>query len=260
MHPDVSQDVWTRTSTELIRFSSRHSAISGVHPAWLDLFMSAHAENFSEKDSSFRNCDPRGGVWPSDIPKEELMDNRNGETPETAAGAQSAEDSARRVKEAAVDVTQRVKDAAGSAMGDIKTAAGGAMKDAKNAAMQGVEDARAKAGDMGHTTASRFRELAGQVEQDLPWLSGAFSKSAEGLDTVTDSLTRGDLSDVVSNLTDFARRQPAIFLGASVALGFALSRIGKTALESTQTQTTDADNAAQPFDSANSAYPTPTGV
>lgn len=148
------------------------------------------------------------------------MDNPNGEPPVKVATTPSVEDSARRAKEAAEDTTRRVKDAAGSAMSDVK-----------NAAMQGVEDARTKAGDMGHTTATRFRELAGQVEGDLPWLSGAFAKSAEGLDSVTDALTRGDISQSLNGLSDFARRQPAIFLGASVALGFALARVGKTALE-----------------------------
>lgn len=170
------------------------------------------------------------------------MDNRDGDMPVTP------EEAARRVKEAAADATQRVKEAAGSA-----------VKDVKHAALHSAEDARAKAGDMGHTTASRFRELAGQVEGDLPWLSGAFSKSAEGLDSVTDSLTRGDMSQCLNSLSDFARRQPAIFLGASVALGFALARVGKTALEGAQ-PSPQAGDPAKPFDAANNTYPAPTGV
>jgi len=176
------------------------------------------------------------------------MDNWNGDKPATATP--SADESVRRAADATQDATQRVKDAAG-----------GVVKDAKNAAMQSVKDARVKAGDMGHTTASRFRELAGQVESDLPWLSGAFTKSAEGLDGLTDSLTRGDFSQSLSGVSDFARRQPAIFLGASVALGFALARIGKTALQDAVPDTkTAADKPAQPFNGASTAYPTPTGV
>jgi hypothetical protein len=118
------------------------------------------------------------------------------------------------------DAAQRVRDAAS-----------GAATDVKHAAMQGVEDARTKAGDTGHSTASRLRGFAGQVEGDMPWMAAAFTKSADGLDSVTDSLTRGDLNQCLSGVSEFAKRQPAIFLGASVALGFALARIGKTALE-----------------------------
>ena len=44
----------------------------------------------------------------------------------------------------------------------------------------------------------------------------------------------------VSDLNAFARRNPAIFLGASVALGFALARVGKTAIErATEDNSTD---------------------
>ena len=113
---------------------------------------------------------------------------------------------------------------------------------------------------MGHTTASRFRELAGQVEGDLPWLSGAFTKSAEGLDSVTNSLTRGDMSQTLKTLSDFARRQPAIFIGASVALGFALSRIGKTALESAQPNSDATSDDKQSFNSVDQAYGPASGV
>lgn len=118
------------------------------------------------------------------------------------------------------DAARRMREAAGEAAGDVK-----------HAALQGVEDARLKAGDKGHSTASRLRELAGQVEAELPWMSTAFTKSADGLDSVTDALTKGDLKESMAGVSDFARRQPAIFLGTSVALGFALSRIGKAALE-----------------------------
>lgn len=172
------------------------------------------------------------------------MDNRDGDTPATT------EEAARRVKEAASDATQRVREAAGSA-----------VKDVKDAALHSAEDARAKAGDMGHTTASRLRDLAGQVESDLPWLSGAFSKSAHGLDSMTDSLTRGDMSQTINSLSDFARRQPAIFLGASVALGFALARVGKTALEGAHPQpNANANGTAPSADEVDKAYGPASGV
>ena len=60
---------------------------------------------------------------------------------------------------------------------------------------------------MGHTTTLRFRGRAGQVEQDLPWLSGAFTKSADGFDNVPDPLTHGDLGQTSNAIADFARRQ-----------------------------------------------------
>lgn len=176
------------------------------------------------------------------------MDNRYGDSPNAPDTTTSTE-----------DTTQRVRDAAGNAVGDMKATAGSAMNDVKNAALHQVEGAREKAGEMGHTTASRFRDLAGQVEQDMPWLSGAFVKSADSLDTVTDSLTRGDLGQALNGLTDFAKRQPAIFLGASVALGFALARVGKTAIEEAA-PARPVDTSPHPFDGVNTSYPTTTGI
>ncbi len=179
------------------------------------------------------------------------MDDRKGETPAIQplnsvgnSGGSSATHSA--TTASPEDTTRRVREAADHA-----------VKDVKNAAMSGVEDARAKAGDMGHTTATSLRNLADQAEENLPWLATALGKSATGLDNVTNSLTRGDMSQVVNELASFARRQPAIFLGASVALGFALSRVGKTALEGDH-PAANANPKPQPFDgldASGTAYP-----
>ena len=143
----------------------------------------------------------------------------------------------------------------------VRDTTGEPVIDAKHAAMQGVEDARAKAGDKGHSTANRLRDLAGQVEGDLPWMSTAFKKSADGLDSVTNSLTQGDLNQCLSGVSDFARRQPAIFLGASVALGFALSRIGKAAIEQNlPAANSDPKTERAPFDGVEGAYATRTEI
>ncbi len=148
------------------------------------------------------------------------------------------------------DAARRVRDAASEAVTDVK-----------HAAMQGVEDARAKAGDRGHSTATRLRDLAGQVESDLPWMATAFTKSADGLDNVTNSLTQGDLNQCLSGVSDFARRQPAIFLGASVALGFALSRLGKAAFEQANpTANAQPTSERVPFDGVEGSYATGTEI
>jgi hypothetical protein len=47
----------------------------------------------------------------------------------------------------------------------------------------------------------------------------------------------------MDDLNGFARRQPALFLGASLALGFALARVGKTAIE--QSSEANQSNMAQ---------------
>lgn len=142
----------------------------------------------------------------------------------------------------------------------VRDAAGEAVSDAKHATLQGVEDARAKAGDKAHSAASRFRDLAGQVENEMPWMATAFKKSADGLDNVTNSLTSGDINQCLAGVSDFAKRQPAVFLGASVAIGFALARIGKTALEQAQPASPAKTPDRAPFDGIEGSYATGTEI
>jgi hypothetical protein len=118
-------------------------------------------------------------------------------------------DAARRIKDSAATVVDRGK------------------QEAAHLAEQGAERVASSA----QTTASALRRAADDVEPDNAWIGKALRKSADSLEQATRSLAGGDLSSGMTQLNSFARRQPAIFLGASVALGFALARVGKTAIE-----------------------------
>ena len=133
------------------------------------------------------------------------MDNTTG-----APGADTTPaDSARRIKDTASNLLDRGKEVA------------------KQKADEGVATAHQTA----QSTASALRRAASECESDNAWIGKVLRKSADGIEGATRSLASGDLSSGVSDLNAFARRNPALFLGASVALGFALARIGKTAIE-----------------------------
>jgi hypothetical protein len=137
--------------------------------------------------------------------KESTMENSDGMTEASANAA---------------DATQRVKDAAGTVIDRGKQVAGDAVA-------KGAE----KASNAADTTASALRRAADDVEGDNRLIGAALRKSAESIERAAQSLQGGDISKAVEDLNGFARRQPALFLGASVALGFALARVGKTAIE-----------------------------
>jgi hypothetical protein len=145
--------------------------------------------------------------------KESTMDNSDGIG---GTSSMSAEDTARRVKDAA----GTVKDAARGALERGKQIAG-------DAAVKGAERATSTA----ESTASALRRAAEDIEGDNRMIGVALRKGAESIERAAQSLQGGDISRVVDDLNGFARRQPALFLGASVALGFALARVGKTAIE-----------------------------
>jgi hypothetical protein len=120
---------------------------------------------------------------------------------------------------------------------------------AKQKLEAGAEQAMNSAG----AAAAALRRAADDVSQDHAWIGSALRKSAEGIEVASQSLQGGDIERGIKDLSAFARRQPALFLGGSLAVGFALSRIGKTALE----QATDAAPDTTVF---SPSVGTPTGV
>lgn len=133
------------------------------------------------------------------------MDTPNG----TPGASESPADSARRIKESASQLIDRGKDAAAET----------------------VEKGAAQAKTTADTTAYALRRAADDVESDNRWIGSALRKSADGIERAARSLEGGDLSRALDDLNGFARRNPAIFLGVSLAAGFALARVGKTAVE-----------------------------
>lgn len=143
------------------------------------------------------------------------MDNTTG-----APGADSTPaDSARRIKETASNLLDR----------------------GKEVAKQKAEEGAASARETAESTASALRRAADDVSTDNAWIGKVLRKSADSIEGATRSLAGGDISSGINDLNDFARRNPALFLGASVALGFALARVGKTAIE----RATDGDTQEQ---------------
>jgi hypothetical protein len=62
--------------------------------------------------------------------------------------------------------------------------------------------------------------------------------SADGIESATRSLTGGDFRSIANSITNFARREPVLFVGACLVGGYALARIGKTALEADRSTST----------------------
>ncbi len=113
----------------------------------------------------------------------------------------------------------------------IKDAATHAMERGRQAAMNRVHEGAERARSSAQNTTNALRRAAGDIEQDTPLLGEGLRRAADWLEQASGKLGEGDLNQVVENLNNFARRQPALFLGASLAAGFLIARLGKTALE-----------------------------
>jgi hypothetical protein len=59
-------------------------------------------------------------------------------------------------------------------------------------------------------------------------------QAAQGLERFSQTLRQRDLHAVVGQVEDFARRQPAVFIGSAALLGFLAARFLKSSAESRQ--------------------------
>jgi hypothetical protein len=68
------------------------------------------------------------------------------------------------------------------------------------------------------------RQAAQSVRGQEAWLAGLVDQGADRLTDLAQPLRTSDLNSLLSRTEDFARRQPVLFTGAAMALGFALTR------------------------------------
>jgi len=104
-------------------------------------------------------------------------------------------------------------------------------KDVASGTADGIEDqAREKqrsGADFVQRLAGNIREAARAFESDAPFAARGINSAAGYVDDAAEKIRNGSFRDLVDGATDFARRQPAAFLGMSVLAGFAAVRFLK---------------------------------
>ncbi len=138
--------------------------------------------------------------------------------------------------EAARQVGEQAGQAGAQALGQAKDVAQEAQ--ARGASLAGAVEDRvgATAQSQKEGLADRLQDVAEavhrsgeQLEGHQDWIAGLVEKGADELTTLANTLRTNDLRSLMGSLEDLARRQPALFVGASLAAGFALARVGKVA-------------------------------
>ena len=132
------------------------------------------------------------------------------------------------MKEAASDaqdkVTSSVREQAAKIGEKAKTVASDAGRKIEGA----LNDQRATGADYLQNMAGLVHQTADVFEREVPQASRYIRQAADQIDTVAEAVRTKDLRDAVSDVQDFARRQPAIFFGGALLLGFAAVRMFKT--------------------------------
>jgi gas vesicle protein len=157
--------------------------------------------------------------------------NKNSSQNQNTGSSQDLKD---QVADAGAEVKQRAGDvlraSTDTAREKFKEAADAAKDAAAGAADRFQDQAREQqrsGADFVGRFAGNIRDAARAFENDVPFAARGINSAAEYVDEAAEKIRNGSFRDLVDGATDFAKRQPAAFLGLSVLAGFAAVRFLK---------------------------------
>lgn len=167
----------------------------------------------------------------------------------TAAASAIASGAKEQVSAFASDALDKAKDLqshASSSTAGLKDKASDLVDSAKGMAAQSgdkilgaLEEQKSAGADKVSGFADAMRRAADELDKELPPAANLVRQAADQIDAASDAVRNRDFRQLAGTVQDFARRQPAAFLGLTVLAGFAAVRLLKvpvaTATESAQT-------------------------
>jgi len=176
--------------------------------------------------------------------------NKNFSQNQNTGSSQNLKD---QVADAGAEIKQRAGDALRTSTDTAREKFREAADSAKDAASgaadrlqdQAREQQRSGADFVGRL-ASNIRDAARAFENDVPFAARGINSAAEYVDEAAAKIRDGSFRDLVDGATDFAKRQPAAFLGLTVLAGFAAVRF----LKASGSQSSSGRDASSPYPSS----------
>ena len=123
-------------------------------------------------------------------------------------------------------ITEKAKEAAGSASEQVKAHARDVADTVATEASNYAGQAKDAAADEVKNVSSALRTAADEMRRGSAQ-ERTFSQIADGLADASDSMRDKDLGEMVGAVSDFAKRNPLVFLGSAALIGFAATRFAK---------------------------------
>jgi hypothetical protein len=125
-----------------------------------------------------------------------------------------------------------VENARDSATDLAEKAAAQAKRDyvepARKLARKAAEQQKQASADRIGGFARAAHTAADQLENEMPLAAGYVRDAAGGIERMSEAVRNRSVDELLAGVGNFARTQPAAFLGAMVVAGFALSRFLKS--------------------------------
>lgn len=136
-------------------------------------------------------------------------------------------DAGAEMKQRAGDAFQATADLARDKFGEAADAAKGVAEGTVDQIQSQAREQQRSGADFIARLGGNIREAGRAFETDVPFAARGIDSAADYVENAAQKIREGSFRDLVEGATDFAKRQPAAFLGISVLAGFAAVRFLK---------------------------------
>ena len=153
----------------------------------------------------------------------------NGEGSDSRARVtEQAKQVAQDLKDKASTVAESVTAAAKEETAAIESAAKEVLDEATDKLRSAVSEQKAAGADYLDTVSRAIQRAAGEFETDVPVAAQYLRRAGSQLGDVAEAVRHRDMRELVTEVEDFARRQPTLFFGGALLFGFAAVRFLKS--------------------------------
>ncbi|MCK1358149.1 hypothetical protein [Bradyrhizobium sp. 199] len=136
-------------------------------------------------------------------------------------------DAGAEMKQRAGDAFRASADLARDKFGEAADAAKGVADGTVDQIQSQAREQQRSGADFVERLADNIREAGRAFESDVPFAARGIDSAADYVEDAAQKIRDGSFRDILEGATDFAKRQPAAFLGLSVLAGFAAVRFLK---------------------------------
>jgi hypothetical protein len=153
-------------------------------------------------------------------------------TPGITELADQAKNIGKDLKAQATDLTNTVTRSVQDQVAEMGKTAKNIASDATGRASSAINEQKNASANYLGRVADVVERAAGEFDNEMPQAAQYIRQAAGQIETVANAVRQRDIRELVGEVQEFARRQPTLFFGGAVVLGFAALRFLKSSAPS----------------------------